>query len=397
MKENKRKYEFHLEDANENEKELITRGTINDKLNTLALLCVRNPSEPNYKQLLSFCENQRNDVIYMTLKLVRDLIKEGKDNVGKKGKNIFESQYICSRIIKSFEMGAKNQYIKDKVVKIIGVLIRSDIFAEEFLDILISRLIEKGSTLTIVENAIKSVFIRYETQIYHALEDFYFKHDNFRNQHGMLKFLEKINLRDSSVKKNFFDFYNQALNTLDEYSEDQKDLMIELIVNGLSATISFEDDKEEHTYNIDKIDLIRKYIKSPRSIISCLRLLMKIGDPFTETYVLKVSRTTLLRNTKFEPEFLNIISKINNKDLFMKLIDNSFHYSVPSILSLMLLGYSKSIDTRVMFSLKLFAMHYNPVIRDIADKIMKKEQITEFDPFDKVFLDGLSRSLQNRK
>lgn len=370
------KSEYSLDDADENEKELVLRGTLNDRLNTLALLCARNPSEQNYKQLLQFCENQRNDVIYSTLKLLRDLIKERP----------VESIYIKGRIIKSFEMGAKNQYIKDKVVEILGVLVRAGIYAEDFVNILVSRLLEKGKTLALVESALKSVFPIHEDLIFQGVEDFYFKNDNFRCQYGVLKFLLGLETRNKSV---FFGFYDQALTSLDEYPQDQKELMIELLVNGLSKTISEGD-------AVTSIDLIRRYVKSSRSIISSLNLLIRTKDPYTESYVLKVSRTTLLRNTKHEPEFLNMIYKLENKDLFSKLIDNSFYYSVQSVLSLLLMAHSKDIEIHSMFSLRLLSNHYSPVVREIANRMLRKEKIQEFDPFDRVYVDGLSRILDNK-
>lgn len=382
MKDKNKKMEFNLVDASDLEKELVLKGTIKDKLNTLALLCAKNPSEPNYKQLLSFCENQRNDVIYMTLKLLKDLIKEAKEKKSK----ILESHYIKGRLIKSFEMGARNQYIKEKIIQIIGILIRADVFAEEFIDVLVGRLIEKGKPLSLIENILQSVFMSREEQIFNGMEDFYFKNDNFRCQHNLLKFLSKLDLKSSSQCINFFNFYNQALNSLEEYPQDQRDLIVDLIVNGLSVTI-------QDGCIVDKIDVIRKYIKSPRSIISCLNLLIKTKDVHSESYILKVSRTTLLRNTKYEPLFLNMIQQIENKDLFGKLIDNSFHYSVPAILSLMIIAKSKKIALKSMYSLVLFKKHYHPVVRHISTKFLKNEEIQQFDPFDKVYLDGFCARL----
>lgn len=370
------KVEYSLDDADDSEKELILRGTLNDRLNALALLCARNPSEQNYKQLLQFCENQRNDVIYLTLKLVRDLIKERP----------VDSIYIRGRIVKSFEMGAKNQYIKDKVVEILGVLVRAGIYAEDFVNILVSRLLEKGKTLTLVENGLRSVFPAHEDLLFQGTEDFYFKNDNFRCQYNVLKFLQYLEPRNKGA---FFDFYDRALSSLDEYPQDQKDLMIEILVNGLSRTISEGD-------TITSIDLIRHYVKSSRSIISCINLLIKTRDPYTESYILKVSRTTILRNTKHEPEFLNMICRLDNKDLFSKLIDNSFYCSIQSILSLMLIACSKGIEIHSMFSLRLLSNHYSPVVREVASRMLRKEKIQEFDPFDRVYVDGLSRILDSK-
>lgn len=365
----KSKLSYVLDDADKNEKELILNGTVSDRLTCLALLCTRNPSEQNYKQLLQFCENQRNDVIYTTLKLIRDLIKE----------KIPESNYIKNRIIKSFEMGCKNQYIKNKVVEILGVLCRAEIMTEPFINILISRLIEKGDTLKIVEETLKTLVGRYGEMIFSGIEDFYYKNDNFRIQHNVLKFLDGLNGNIS------FEFYNNALNSLDEYPQEQKDQMIDLIVIGLSKTVSPGD-------TIISIDLIRNYIKSARSVISILSLLSKTEDPFTETYVLRVSRTTVLRNTKYEPEFLNLVYKLKNKDLFSKLVDNSFYFSVQSILALLLMANEKNVEMSRMYSLHLFSRHYNPLVRDLAVRMLKGEKIAVFDPFDSVYVDRMSRN-----
>lgn len=368
-------FEYNLVDADDNEKNIIINGTVNDRINCLALLCARNPSEKNFKQLLMFCENQRNDVIYKTLKLVRDLCKNVK----------IESPYIRSRIVKSFEMGARNQYIKDKIVEIIGVLIRADLLQEDLVNVLISRLIEKGETLVLVENALKSVFVEHKTLITEGIEDFYFKNDSFRCQLNVLKFVQDLEI---SKDKNFFKFLDSALNSLDDYPQEQKDQMVELIVNSLAKCY----DEGETVTNIE---FLRNYVKTARSAMSVLSLLIKMHDSFTESYILKVSRTTLLRNTKYEPEFLNLIYTLENKDMFSKLVDNSIFYSVPSILSLMLIAHEKAVDTRYLFSLHIFINHFNPLVRDVAKRLLNREKLQKFDPFDKVYVEGQSRILGN--
>lgn len=375
----KPKYEYCLDLADENEKELILNGTTNDRLSCLALLCARSPTDQNYKQLLQFCENQRNDVIYVTLKLVRDLIKENKE----------VSPYIKSRIIKSFDMGAKNQYIKDKVIEIIGVLARADIFTEDFINILVSRLLEKGKVLVAVEEALKSLFSSNSDLIFEGIEDFYYKNDTFRCQLNVLKFLRPLESLALSKIKDFFRFYDSALSGLDEnYAQDQQDIMIELLVNGLSRTVSEGD-------TVSKIELIRGYVRSSRTVVSVLNLLMKTGDAHVENYVLRVSRTTLLRSTKHEPEFLNMIYKLENRNLFSKLVDGSFYCSVQMILALLLMAYEKGVDVGTMFSLRVLNGHFNPVVRDTARKLLRGEKIAVFDPFDAVYLERVGSLYTN--
>jgi len=409
--------EYCLDDADEAEKQLILNGTTNDRLNCLALLCARNPSDQNYKQLLQFCENQRNDVIYSTLKLIRDLIKEAhlvgesadasagehvdasakpnsikptaKPNNNKSttkpkpttNNNKIISPYIKSRIIKSFEMGTKNQHIKDKVVEILGVLARADIYAEDCINILISRLLEKGKVLKLVEEALKSLFSSHESLIFSGIEDFYYKNDSFRCQLNALKFMRALEKPSPA----FFSFYDSALTSLDEsYPQEHRELMIELLVNGLSRTVSPGD-------KVTEIELVRGYMRSSRTIVCVLNLLMKTGDSFTENYVLRVSRTTLLRGTKHEPEFLNLVYKLENRNLFSKLVDSAFYCSVEFTLALMLMAYEKAVDVGTMFSLRVFGEHYNPVVREVSRQLLRGDRITVFDPFDRVYVESLSK------
>ncbi|KAI5170045.1 hypothetical protein PAEPH01_1203 [Pancytospora epiphaga] len=366
--------EYVLDDATAEERELIYKGTISDRVNTLTLLCARNPSADNYKQLLFFVENQRNDVIYHVLKNLRDLLRE----------NVIDEPYIRGRIIKCFERGVKNPYVKNKVLDIVTVLTRAGIYSEDFLSIIVERLMEKGETLTIVENSIRSLFLKYEGTIMANIEDFYYKNDSFRVQYLILRFLSTI---DFVISTDVFDFYNGALSTLDnEYAADQRALMLDLIINGLSKSVSGDS-------VIERIDLIRSYQGSPQVVLSALRLLVKIKDSYVESYVLKTLRSLILRKTKQEPELLNVVSGLENKDLIGKLVNSCFYYSVEFIISTMILAAEKGVNLSQLYSLTVFTRHYHPAVRDSAVRLQRGEVLTPYDPYDSVILEGVTSRL----
>ncbi len=366
------KYEYNLVDAKGDEKTLILEGGIVDRINCLALLCARNPSVENYKQLLYFANDQRNDIIYLVLKNIRDLLKNKK----------VDDFYIKTRIVKSFEVAVKNQYIKDKVIEIIGVLIRAGIYEEEFLIILIERLDEKGTALKAIEKEIRSVFFRHKNLIIEHIEDFYYKNDSFRPQHSVLKFLSTIEFTEISI---MFDFYNQALTTLDPaYPTEHKDLMMELIINGLNK--SYVKDKP-----IERIDLIRTFISSSKTAIASLLLLKKINDPYLEAFALRAAKSDILRNTIYEAHFLNIINDINSTDLIIKLANTCFYYSVSYILGILMISSSKLIDNSKLVSLHIFIKHYHPFIQKVALKILNNEKIEPFDSFDPILLSEFTK------
>jgi len=63
----------------------------------------------------------------------------------------------------------------------------------------------------------------------------------------------------------------------------------------------------------------------------------------------------------------------------------------------MLMAGEKKADMSVMFSLNLFTKHQHPVVRDVAMRLLEGEKIPAFDPFDKVYIEGLMKMLENKR
>lgn len=364
-------YEYALEDATAEEKTLIKTGTITDRINCLALLCARNPSVANYKQLLFFAENQRNNVMYLVLTNVRDLVKE----------KMVEDTYIRGRIVKTFERGLKNQYIKEKVIEMVGVLIRAGVYVEEMISILVERLLEKDNALKLVETELRRVVLRHEELVVADIEDFYYKNDNFRTQYVILRFLSGVDLPSPT---RLFGFYDQALTTLDsDYPREQYNLMLDLIINGLSRSAKEGD-------AVERIDLVRSFVGSAKTVISCLRLLKRLGDSFLHTYILRAIKSAVLRCTPYECDLLNIIAEIEDKAFIAKLVNNAFYHSAQFIISMILIASSKEVAPTGMFCLAIFTRHYHPAVRDAAIKLLRSEPLALYDPYDRVLLDSIT-------
>ncbi|KAI5148840.1 hypothetical protein ENBRE01_0568 [Enteropsectra breve] len=370
------KFTYNLVDAKNDERELILHGTSNDKLTCLTLFCARNPSSENYKQLIHFADNKRNDVLYDVIKALRDLVKE----------QIPEDYYIQTKIVKTMEVGLKNQYIKEKVLDVVAVLIRAEVFPEELISILVERFIEKGDVLEKVQNTVKGIFRLYEEDIIKNIEDFYYKNDNFRAQNAMLKFVSDLEPVNRQLLVNFF---NLALTSLSvaSYPEEQKDIMMNTIVNGLSASVVGCD-----SVHIDQIEMIRNYLKSAKSAVSCLTLLHRVNDPYLPAYILKIVKCHILVNTPYESQFLNILYEMkNSSDIITKVLNNSFYFSVQYVISLLIIANIRSIDPSGLYGLFILNRHYHPLVRDFSLRMMHGKKLDVFDPYDKIMMESKTK------
>ncbi|KAI4292699.1 hypothetical protein PAPHI01_2428 [Pancytospora philotis] len=363
--------EYVLDDATPEERTLIKEGTMADRINCLSLLCARSPTVENYKQLLFFAENQRNDVMYHVLKNLRDLLRE----------KIVDDLYIRGRIVKTFDRGLKNQYIKEKVIDLVGVLVRTGVYVEEFASLLVERLLEKDKALRLVETELKRIILKHQELVVSYIEDFYYKNDTFRVQYIILRFLSTVDLPNPA---SLFDFYNQALTTLDtEYPTDQYNLMLDCVINGLSISA-------EPGAVVERIELVRNFVGSPKTVISCLRLLTKLADPFLEAYIIRTVKSSILRATPQEADFLNVIAGLDNKSLITKIVNDCFFYSVSFIIAVMLIASEKGVDPSGLYSIAILIRHYHPAVREAAAKLMRDEPLPMYDPYDRVLLDSIT-------
>ena len=340
--------------------EIFERGCLFDKINVITLLCIKNPTNENLKNLLSFCENQHNNTIYYTLKNIRDLILV--EEINKNIDEIFDA-YIYGRIIKTFEINVKNKYIGGKVIRLVEDLIDKEVYTEEFIAMLINILnIYNGKFL-------QRNFSRFKDEIVENLEDFYYKNDNFRSQSNVLKFLENKN---GEIVYNFLN----GISVDEKYAENEQGIMYERILNGLLENISYIE--ENNKINDDLLLYMKEYAGTNEKVyMGILRLFGKIKDKYYISFALKNS----LRFRSVELDFIKEIYENGSKEMINALMANIFVYSSEFIIAMMMLCQRHNIKPPALF---LYVEHFDYTVRETAIKLLEGDKIDEFDVYDKL-------------
>lgn len=338
--------------------EIMQRGTLTDRINATSLVCLKNPTNENIKKLLSFTENQRYDTIYYTIRNICNLLL-----------NIDVHQidgYIHGRIIKTLEINSKNQFIGNKVLKLVEKLLDNEIFNEDMISILVNSLNVYNSTF------ISTNFHRFPEEIVDSLEDSFYKNDNFRYQHNILKFL--INKRHSRI----LSFMNQII--VDKgYKINEQDLMYEKIIvtitNNLNGNIII---------NQQLITYILNY-SGDRHTIFCnsLKLLRSTNKIQFKEFILKNYNRFINKQNNDEVIFIQeleaYLNEFNDTELIKMILDHAFFFSPSFITSILLLCHKYKIFS---YSLHLYKYHYSTIVRNITFNIINKNNIQLFDPFD---------------
>ena len=338
--------------------EIMQRGTLIDRINATSLICLKNPTNDNIKKLLSFTENQRYDTIYYTIRNICNLLL-----------NIDVHQldgYIHGRIIKTLEINSKNKFIGNKILKLVEKLLDNEIFNEDMISILISSLNVYNSTF------INTNFYRFPEEIVDNLEDSFYKNDNFRCQHNILKFL--INKKHIKL----LNFMNQIIVDKD-YKINEQDLIYEKIIivitNNLNGKI---------TINPQLLTYILNYSGNRHTIFySSLKLLRYTNKIQFKEFILKNYNRFISKQNNSEVIFIQeleaYLNEFNDTELVRILLDHAFFFSPSFITSILLLCYKYKIFS---YSLYLYKYHYNTIVRNITFNIINKNDIQIFDPFD---------------
>lgn len=362
-------------DASKMEKDLLMHGTIKDKIDVLTLLTERNPSAENYKGLLAFCENQRNDVHYYALKNIKDLLISKKE---------VENPYIKQRIVKSFGANLRNQYIKKKVIRLVEKLLEKGVLFVDLIHLFINKLGDKKDTTSNVIDKLCLLFPGNEETILDGVEDFYFKNDLFRSRHVVLRFLSKL---DCENKRKAFEVFNNILRDFNEnIPEEHRNILLEDLIIGLGKNMTDE--------KVCRVDIIRKAVHTEKMVFYGSKVLSNCKDSEMISFFKNAIGSYKMRNSKHLPEFLNMIHKAGSADEkigFHKfLLDTSLLYTPEYIISILIIcsearkaGIS-GFDN--IYSLRILALHHNDAVRGLALQLIGDEAIHPFDPFDKMSL-----------
>ncbi|OQS55192.1 hypothetical protein EHP00_1443 [Ecytonucleospora hepatopenaei] len=365
-KEKNLKNDKFLDGFNEEQKEMYKNGTLKDKIDMISLIILKDYTNENMKNLLSFCENQHNDTIYYAINNIKNIMLELDIDI--------IDGYISGRILKTFEIQAKSKYIGSKILNLVEKLIKAGIFVNDFISILINMI-----------NSYKSKFLndnftQFENEILENIEDFYFKNDNFRSQANILKFL--VGKKGKSV----FDFINK-ISVDEKYSEAEKDILYERIIFILHFNLEFSKQTgcDKHNIRFGLLEYIKNYKGNNDKIyLKGIQILGAVKNNFYNAFVLKncIKINNLCKNNR-EKEiiFIQEIYKNGNSDLIYHLTNNIYAFSTCFIIGMLLLCQEHEIRP---YSLFTFSMHWDPKVREISKKIIDGEKIQMFDPFDSI-------------
>ncbi|KAH9412041.1 hypothetical protein HK407_02g02630 [Ordospora pajunii] len=360
-------------DASKLEKELLMNGTKTDKIDVLTLMVERNPSPENFKGLLAFCENQRNDVHYHVLKNIRDIL------VSKKKVDDF---YIKQRIVRSFDVNLRNEYIKKKVLRLVVDLLKKNILFIDLIHLFVNKLGDKKEISEYVVDELSELVPGHEEVVIDVLEDFYFKNDLFRSRHTFLRFVARL---DFENKKKAFGLFNVILKDFcQSMPEEHRNILLEDIIVGLGKNIENE--------QIGNVEIVRRAVHTEKMIFYAGKILLRIKDARVVEFFKEAIKSHKMRDSKRMPGFINMVHEavMRSRDVeFCEfLVDFCLMYTPEYIVSVLLMCSEarkfkmKGFDN--MHVLRILALHQNDVVRKLALQLIGGEVVYAFDPFDKI-------------
>ena len=360
------------------EKELLHKGTIKDKINLLTLLVEKNPSEFNYKNLLFYTENQRNDIIYLTLKNIKDLLLS---------KGVPESNYIKQRITKCFEINVKNTFIKTKVIRLVYDLLKNDILFLDLIYSFINKIGDKKEIEAYICENLRPLFFINEEAILYNIEDFICKNMNFKCINSILKFLRCVSPTD---KCKMIEIYKLILDHISEFKDEQKNIILERSLEQFSALLEEIDDPTIFV-NKEIEDLIKVSYATDKMAFSGVKILFRCQCKILKPFIVQLLKNHIFFNFKDIRNVFQFILQIYKKDKdneFIKNILSSIIFYKKDLLIAILLLCAKNRISNVSV-LEILKNHYSNIVRKMVNSILTKEyNVIEINPFDKLQLEA---------
>ncbi|EOB15531.1 hypothetical protein NBO_2g0023 [Nosema bombycis CQ1] len=395
------------------EKKILVSGTIKDKINVLSLQIERNPSTENWKNLLVYAENQRNDTIYETLKNIKDLLIS---------KGEVKDWYVKQRIVKTFEINLKNIFIKFKVLKLVYQLLKNNIYFLELIYPFLNKLGDKKELEDFVIENCKSLFFIQKEIILENLEDFYFKNTNFKSRYSLLKLIGEVEV-DLEIYIKFGEGIDLNL------PEEHLKILLKLLLNGMALSLEVKNDEvkddegkvdegkackgttplkepkpkktplkepkpKETTSLKNTLPPFLTSITLPDHIISLLHFSSSYSELalpiFKIIYFTKppCTREILQKILAHPPteELLSLVFKYvletQDKKMLKFLFNRSLLYKKEMVLAILYLINRNKVDLENYYGLSLLLNHYSLVVRKTVLNLLNKKGIREIKPFD---------------
>ncbi|KAK6089364.1 hypothetical protein P3W45_001687 [Vairimorpha bombi] len=332
------------------ENEILHKGTIKDKINLLTLIVEKNPSEQNYKNLLYYTENQRNDVIYFVLKNLKDLLIS---------KGVPTSYYIKQKITKCFDINVRNTFIKTKVLRLVYELLKN-----------------KKEIETYVRDSLMSLYEINEEAILLNIEDFYFKNMNFKCTNSVLNFLGSVNPSDN---KKMIGIYRLILDNISEYKDEQRNIILENCLEHLSTLLEGLDDSKsflEEDGDKKKLEniLLSSY-STDKIAFASIKILFICQNPKIKIFMTNIIKNNIFVryfNLKEVVEYVKKIYLIDQDEIFIRnILNSSICYKKEFLISILSIIAQNKIDS--LYLMEILRNHYSNVVRKMVESILSKE------------------------
>jgi hypothetical protein len=397
------------------EKKILVSGTTKDKINVLSLQIERNPSTENWKNLLVYAENQRNDTIYETLKNIKDLLIS---------KGEVKDWYVKQRIVKTFEINLKNIFIKFKVLKLVYQLLKNNIYFLELIYPFLNKLGDKKELEDFVIENCKSLFFIQKEIILENLEDFYFKNTNFKSRYSLLKLIGEVEV-DLGIYIKFGEGIDLNL------PEEHLKILLKLLLNGMALSLEVKNDEvkdDEGKVDAGKACKGTASLKEPSSRKGHINGTTPLKEPkskettpskntytsitlpdhiisllnFSSSYselalpIFKIiyftkspcTREILQKILAHPPteELLSLVFKYvletQDKKMLKFIFNRSLLYKKEMVLAILYLINRNKVDLENYYGLSLLLNHYSLVVRKTVLNLLNKKGIREIKPFD---------------
>lgn len=354
--------------ADEIERDILEKGTVKDKINTLTLLVARDPQNDDaFSRLLDMCSGQRHDVVLFILQNATDLILNGFFPLDKKKlKRILEEQ-------------ARNKFIQNKVIRLIHELLRKGVLVGDVLHIFINRLGAKECRF--VMEKLETLYHRSREQVLKELRTFYYKYSDLRGRNNVMKLLNVVCGREC------LGFFIEVFNDLDLYGKGtQSEKLLERSVSGLYKLLVLDSDHAEAVAQeaadacgaggskssaapagVDgeapRLDVAKLVLccKKRRVAVRALSILSKVSETaFMETLMRSLGRESL----DSQAEYLNMIydSVKENRPLVVeRLMNTALHMNAEFVCGVIIL--MKAFSVRLPRIEALLAGHFSPAVR----------------------------------
>ncbi|EPR79681.1 hypothetical protein SLOPH_2340, partial [Spraguea lophii 42_110] len=409
---------------------LFDEGTFKDKINTITLSIIKNNYDINIiYYLISYALEGRNENILYALSNIKDIIL---DNI-----SILNNFRLRTKIIFSFRKNIKNQFISQKVAELVYEIVGSGVLVEELLPNFIDKIGNKKEYSKYIDTCV-SMLCRNGISINDNKNlneeddnNEVIKSDNNEEVNEDEEITDKIksnnneevtnNSKEDKIKNNgkkenkiLFkkDIKEYIINELEESYFKSTNVrlhknIIKLFMNIRNSRVDeiikkiFYETKIEEESHFDILckralyvdDLVLTDIKKYLVFESegFLRLLGKMKHEDFEEYLLFMINQNRFKDEEVLKVIYDYLKDNKASDKVVECLLSKGIFCEKETMIAVLLIVKNVYEEKFSYLLSPYANYFDSDVKKLAEKIMKGEQVTEFNPKDKMDMDLFSK------